>query len=52
MFDAGFTHIEVVTDLGSGLNYCNKGLQRSLTDIQRGRVAKRVLVTKYRRPLK
>ncbi|AMV48228.1 IS607 family transposase [Paraburkholderia caribensis] len=46
--DAGITDIEVVTDLGSGLNYRKKGLQRLLGDILRGRVARLVLVTKDR----
>jgi putative resolvase len=46
--DAGFTDIEVVTDLGSGLNYRKKGLQRLPTDILRGRVARLVPVTKER----
>ncbi|MGA9918397.1 MAG: IS607 family transposase [Paraburkholderia sp.] len=46
--EAGFTDIEVVTDLGSGLNYRKKGLQRLLLDILRGRVARLVLVTKDR----
>jgi putative resolvase len=44
--DAGFADIEIVTDLGSGLNYRKKGLQRILSDILRGRVARLVLVTK------
>ncbi|AMV48501.1 IS607 family transposase [Paraburkholderia caribensis] len=46
--DAGITDIEVVTDLGSGLNYRKKGLQRLLGDILRGRVARLVLVAKDR----
>nr|WP_246217280.1 IS607 family transposase [Paraburkholderia panacisoli] len=46
--DAGFAGVEVVTDLGSGLNYRKKGLQRLLQDILRGRVARPVLVTKGR----
>jgi predicted site-specific integrase-resolvase len=46
--DAGITDLEVVTDLGSGLNYLKKGLQRLLGDILRGRVARLVLVTKDR----
>lgn len=46
--DAGFADVEVVTDLGSGLNYHKKGLQRLLQDILRGRVARLVLVTKDR----
>ena len=46
--EAGFADIEVVTDLGSGLNYRKKGLQRLLADILRGRVARLVLVTKDR----
>jgi putative resolvase len=46
--DAGFTDIEIVTDLGSGLNFRKKGLQRILSDILRGRMARLVLVTKDR----
>ena len=46
--DAGFTDIEIVTDLGSGLSYRKNGLRRLLTDILRGRVARLVLVTKDR----
>ncbi|MEI5997842.1 IS607 family transposase [Paraburkholderia bengalensis] len=46
--DAGIADIEVITDLGSGLNYRKKGLQRLLVDILRGRVARLVLVTKDR----
>ncbi|MEI6001999.1 recombinase family protein [Paraburkholderia bengalensis] len=46
--DAGITDIDVVTDLGSGLNYRKKGLQRLLGHILRGRVARLVLVTKDR----
>lgn len=46
--EAGYTDIEVVTDLGSGLNYRKKGLQRLLQDILRGHVARLVLVTKDR----
>ena len=45
---AGFAHVEVVTDLGSGLNYRKKGLQRILNDILRGRVSRLVIVTKDR----
>ncbi|MGF6757384.1 IS607 family transposase [Paraburkholderia sp. GAS42] len=45
---AGFPDIEVVTDLGSGLNFRKKGLQRLLTDILHGRVARLVLVSKDR----
>lgn len=48
--DAGITNVEVVADLGSGLNYRKKGLQRLLGDILRGRVARLVLVTKDRLP--
>jgi len=44
--EAGFAHIEVVTDLGSGLNYRKKGLQRGLLEIFRGRVSRLVIVTK------
>ena len=46
--DAGFTGIEVISDLGRGLNCCKKGLQRVLQEILRGRVARLVLVTKDR----
>ncbi|TXC81099.1 IS607 family transposase [Paraburkholderia azotifigens] len=46
--DAGIPDIEVITDLGSGLNYRKKGLQQLLGDILRGRVARLVLVTKDR----
>ncbi|MGQ7935443.1 IS607 family transposase [Paraburkholderia sp. D1E] len=46
--DAGFTGIEVVTDLGSRLNYRKKGLERLMSDILRGRVARLVLVMKDR----
>ncbi|NIE63126.1 IS607 family transposase [Burkholderia sp. Ax-1719] len=46
--DASFTNIEVITDLGSGLNYRKKGLQRLLFEILRGRVARLVVVTKDR----
>ena len=45
---AGFAHVGVVTDLGSGLNYRKKGLQRHLTDILHGRVSRLVIVTKDR----
>ena len=45
---AGFAHVEVVTDLGSGLNYRKKGLQRVLLEILRGRVSRLVIVTKDR----
>ncbi|ASL47828.1 hypothetical protein bAD24_III10555 [Burkholderia sp. AD24] len=46
--EAGFADIEVITDLGSGLNYRKKGLQRLLQEILRGRVARLVLVTNDR----
>ena len=46
--EAGFAHIEVISDLGSGLNYRKKGLERLLQEILRGRVARLVLVTKDR----
>jgi predicted site-specific integrase-resolvase len=45
---AGFVDIEIISDLGSGLNYRKKGLQRLLEEILRGRVARLVLVTKDR----
>ena len=37
---AGFAHVEVATDLGSGLNYWKKGLQCVLLDILRGRMTR------------
>lgn len=40
--------MEVITGLGSGLNYRKKGLQRLQSDILQGRVARLVLVTKDR----
>lgn len=46
--EAGFSDIEVISDLGSGLNYRKKGLQRLLCDTLRGRVSRLVLVTKDR----
>jgi predicted site-specific integrase-resolvase len=46
--DAGFADIEVISDLGSGLNYRKKGLQRLLQEILRRHVARLVLVTKDR----
>ncbi|BEU25659.1 IS607 family transposase [Paraburkholderia caribensis] len=46
--EAGIADIEVISDLGSGLNYRKKGLQRLLQEILRGRVARLVLVTKDR----
>lgn len=46
--DAGFADVEVVSDLGSGLNYRKKGLQRVLLQIFRGRVRRLVVVTKDR----
>ncbi len=46
--EAGFADIEVISDLGSGPNYCKKGLQRLLQEILRGHVARLVLVTKDR----
>ncbi|MGB8416771.1 IS607 family transposase [Paraburkholderia sp.] len=48
--NARFADIEVMTGLGSGLNYRKKGLRQLLTDILRGRVARLVLVTKDRLP--
>ncbi|SFU25896.1 MerR family regulatory protein [Paraburkholderia aspalathi] len=38
--EAGFADVGVVTDLGSGLNYRKKGLQRLLMDHLRGRLAR------------
>jgi predicted site-specific integrase-resolvase len=46
--ESGFAGIEVISDLGSGLNYRKKGLQRLLHEILRGGVARLVLVTKDR----
>jgi predicted site-specific integrase-resolvase len=46
--EAGFADIEIISDLGSGLKYRKKGLQRLLQEILRGRVARLVLVTKDR----
>lgn len=47
-YEAGFADVEVVTDLGSGLNYRKKGLQHVLLEILRGRVRRLVVVTKDR----
>ncbi|EKS70222.1 MULTISPECIES: IS607 family transposase [unclassified Caballeronia] len=46
--DAGFAEVGVITDLGSGLNYRKKGMQRLLFEILRGRVSRLVVVTKDR----
>ena len=46
--DVGFPNVEVVTDLGSGLNYRKKGLQHVLLQILRGRARRLVVVTKDR----
>jgi putative resolvase len=46
--EAGFTDVEVITDLGSGLNYRKKDLQRLLLNLLRGRIAQLVLVKKDR----
>jgi predicted site-specific integrase-resolvase len=46
--EAGFADIDVIADLGSGLNFRRKGLQRLLSEILRRRVARLVLVTKDR----
>jgi len=46
--EAGFADVEAVTDLGSGLNYRKKGLQRVLLEILRGRSHRLVIVTKDR----
>ena len=47
--EVGFPNVEVVTDIGSGLNYRKKGsLQRVLLEILRGRVRRLVLVTQDR----
>jgi predicted site-specific integrase-resolvase len=44
----GYANLEVVTDLGSGMNYKKKGQQRLLLAILRGEVQRVVLVTKDR----
>ena len=44
----GYPRIDVISDLGSGMNYKKKGLQRLLLAILRGEVARVVLVTKDR----
>ena len=44
----GWPNIEVITDLGSGLNYKKKGLLKLLRDILTRQVARIVLVTKDR----
>jgi len=44
----GYANVEVLTDLGSGMNNKKKGLQKLLTAILRGEVARIVLVTKDR----
>lgn len=44
----GYANLEVITDLGSGMNYKKKGLQRLLLAILRGQVERVVLVTKDR----
>ncbi|MBP0594199.1 IS607 family transposase [Paraburkholderia sp. LEh10] len=46
--ESGSAGVEVISDLGSGLNYRKKGLQRLLQEILRGRVARLGLVTKDR----
>ncbi len=46
--EAGFADVEVVTDLGSGLNYRKKGLQRVLLEILRRRVSRLAIVAKDR----
>jgi predicted site-specific integrase-resolvase len=46
--EAGFADIEVISDLGSGLNYRKKGLQRLLQEILLGRVARLMPVTRDR----
>ena len=43
---AGFAHVEIVMDMGSGLNYRKKGLQRILNEILHGRISRLVIVTK------
>ena len=43
-----YANVEVITDLGSGMNYKKKGLQTLLSAILRGEVARIVLVTKDR----
>ena len=46
--ESGFDAIEVISDLGSGLNYRKKRLQRLLQEILRGRFSRLVLVAKNR----
>jgi len=45
---AGYPNVEVVTDLGSGMNYRKKGLKKLMTAILSRRVSRLVLVTKDR----
>ena len=43
-----YPNLEVITDLGSGMNYRKKGLKNLMLAILRGRVGRIVLVTKDR----
>lgn len=44
----GYRNLDVITDLGSGMNYRKKGLKKLMLAILRGQVARLVLVTKDR----
>jgi len=44
----GYARVEVITDLGSGMNYKKRGLQKLVREILSGSVARVVLVTKDR----
>ena len=44
----GYANVDVITDLGSGMNYKKKGLQKLLAAILQGTVGRVVLVTKDR----
>lgn len=46
--ERGYAATEVVTDLGSGMNYKKRGLQRLVREVLSGAVARIVLVTKDR----
>lgn len=43
-----YPNLEVITDLGSGMNYRKKGLKKLMLAILRGQVGRIVLVTKDR----
>lgn len=44
----GYAHVEVLCDLGSGMNYSKRGLQKLLRLVLAGEVGRLVLVTKDR----